>query len=363
MISRLSVPVSIGVMTRTTRGHSRLIRALAFTGALVAASFAVAGPAQATYGDPVTVTFTPAANEVEYGGYWDFSIQLKNTMCSLDYCTNALEVTATGSNGYTKKVKTDVYTRENAYISQSSFGNLAAGTYTFTAVYTDNEAGGYGTIPVTMSPSNKPGKLVVKPAKLSVDFRIETDEHQPAAAVVSAQLNGPYVQSVEGCYGSSDCHPDVSAGDWSFTIKDDSGATVQEKTIAVKGEDTQFASFYWHDVPYATDYTATASFTPVADQRGNYDIEQATALTFTSPEPPVVDESDPAVVVPVTEENDAPSSVPLWLVILGLALTAALLVASAIVLILLRRRSVTADPDDGADLDETAELATESDNA
>jgi hypothetical protein len=357
MISRLSVPVSIEVMTRIMRARSRVTRALAFTAVIVAASFTVAGPANAAYGDPVVVKFIPSANEAEFGGYWDFTIGVENTLCVLDYCQNALEVTVAGNNGFKKKFTTDVLSSEKAYISQYNVGILDAGTYTFTAVYTDKEAGELGTIPVTMSPSNQAGKLVVKPAELAVDFRIETDEHQPAGAVVNAQLTGQYVQNVEGCYGSSECHPNVTAGDWKFTISDSSGALVQEKTIAVKGADTQYASFYWHDVPYSTEYTATATFTPVSDQVKNYDIEQASELSFTSPELPVVDESDPAVVVPVTEEAETPSSVPLWLVILGLFLTVALLMASAIVFILLRRQSDPGAPDD------ESELVTESDNA
>jgi len=340
MIPRLHQTDSIGVMTRSSRARN-----LALTLVLVFSSVAIAGPAHAVYGDPVSVTFTASSPVVEFGGYWDFSVDLKNTACNLGECQNSLEVTVVGDNGFREKFTTDVFESERAYFSQYNLKKpLDAGSYTFTGRYIDPYPAENGE-PGPMASSNQPGKLRVTPAKLAVDFRIETDEHQPTGAIANAQLTGPFIEAVEGCYGSRECHPDLSAGEWTFTIKDDTGATVQEKRVPVKGTATQFASFYWHDVPASSDFIATASFTPIGGQEGNYDIEQATEVTFSSPAPPVIDEADPAVVVPVTEEPAAPSSVPLWLVILGLGLLVLLLIAVAIFFILLRRQSAPAVDD------------------
>ena len=347
MIPRSTRTDSIEVMTRSSRARN-----LGLTLVLVSASVAIAAPAHAVYGDPVSVTFTASSPSVEFGGYWDFSVDLKNTACNLGECQNSLEVTVVGDNGFREKFTTDVFESERAYFSQYNLKKpLAAGSYTFTGRYIDPYPAENG-VPGPMASSNKPGKLTIVPAQLAVDFRIETDEHQPTGAIANAQLTGPFIQAVDGCYGSSECHPEMSAGEWTFIVKDDTGATVQEKTIPVKGTATQFASFYWHDVPASSDFVATASFAPIAGQEGNYDIEQATELSFTSPAPPVIDESDPAVVVPVTEEAAAPSSVPLWLVILGLGLLVLLLIAVAIFFLLLRRQTAPAPDDDDDDNDD-----------
>jgi len=366
MIPRFIPTDSIGVMTRSSR--ARLVRSLGLTVILVSASLAAAAPAQATYGDPIGATFIGPTTPVEYGSYWDFTVNVSNTPCSLGDCEKSLEVSVIGDNGHRERFRTDVFDTDELDMARAYFGQynlknpLGAGAYTFTARFIDpysGEATGVG--PLTMASGNKAGKLTITPAKVAVDLRIETDEHQPTAAIAFAQLTGPFIQAIDGCYGSTDCHPDLSAGEWTFTIKDDIGATVQEKKIPVKGTATQFASFYWHDVPASSDFIVSASFTPIDGQKSNYDIEQATEVTFSSPAPPVIDESDPAVVVPVTEEPAAPSSVPLWLVILGLGLLVLLLIAVAIFFILLRRQSAPA-VDDSVDSDE-AGAPIEGDNA
>lgn len=346
MISRLSVPVSIGVMTRTTRGHSRLIRALAFSGALVAASFAVAGPAQASDGDPIRIKFDPVSVEVEYGTSWDLGVATYDTRCGEYHrCHDNLEFTVTGPDAFRKKFKRDILQGGRVYISQYEVSDsMPAGTYSVAAKF--NGPLWDPAMPVVNSPANTPAKLVITPAKLSVDFRIETDEHQPSGAIASAQLVGPFVQGAEDCYGYEKCHLPVPDGEWAFTIKDESGAVVAEKKIPVKGDATQFASFYWHDVPAESNFTGSATFTPVSGQAGNFTITPENELLFTSPDAPEVDESDPAVVVPVTEEPEAPSTVPLWLVILGLGILVLLLIAVAVFFILLRRQSAPAVSDD-----------------
>jgi hypothetical protein len=346
-------------MTPTSRGRNRLTRALSLTAVLVAISVGIAGPAHADQGDPVGITFTQngPGDDHEYGAYWNFNAVMTNSYCWAQSCRGALEVQLVGDNKVTRSFRMRIEPDETAYFGRFSMSEqLPAGTYTITGAFRDPDPD-EGPV-MTTATTNKPAKLVIAPARLTVDLRVETDPHQPGGAVANAQLTGPFVDALEGCYDDI-CNPPVPEGEWLFTVTDDTGATVVEKKIAAKGVRAQFASFYWHDVPAGTDYTATATFTPVAALARNFTITPATDVLFTSPVAPVSNESDPAVIVPVTEDPPSPSSVPLWLVILWLIVIAALVTTAVTFLVLLRRQSVTAS----SQLETHIPTATESDNA
>jgi len=322
--------------------RTRLITTRA--GTLVAVMFALsvvtAAPAQAEELPPVRIVFEPAETKLEYRDGWELKVTTYDTLCGRpNTCRSGLEITATGDNGFRKKINIGVPYNGRVYINSRQFSEnpMPAGTYSVTAQFKDPRPTPLAGV---NSSANKAARIVIAPAKIAVDFRIETDAHQPRGAIASAQLTGAFIQSINECYSYGGCDVRVPDGEWSFTINDEAGGIVAEKQIPVKGGSTQFASFYWHDVPLASDFTASATFTPASAQAKNFAIEQETQLLFTSPAEPAVGESDPAVVAPVPEAQEAPSSVPLWLAILGLGIIALLLVTIVVFLVLMARLRV-----------------------
>ena len=334
-------------MTRTSRAP-RPLRARSIAAALIAAALSVtviATPAQAADPD-IRVTFENDAQSVEFGDSWDLTAKTKYTACYRSYtnCTNALTLTFTGDNGQTQSGTTTVYTDERAYFGNSRLKSaLPAGKYKIRGKFK------YPWLKrtPTMSAINAPGNLEITPAPLAIDFRIETDANQSAGAVVNAQLTGKFITGIEECQSYEGCHEPLPNGTWTFAIKGSDGEILTEKTIETTGNAGRFASFYWHDVPAGSDYTATARFAPTAAAAGNFTIDSAGEASFTSPDAIAVGEpgapEEPVVEVVVEED----SSIPLWSVLAwlaGLALLAVLVIVFAVLAARQRRRRAKSLP-------------------
>jgi hypothetical protein len=321
-------------MTRIPSRGARLRTVLLATVTTTLALLGIASPAAAEYGDPVTVVYSPGTSSVEYGRYWEFSATVLNTSCDVDECTNALSVAMAGESS--KKFTTGIWD-DMAYFGfyDVSSSALAPGDYTFTGTYVDGSS--------TMDSGNIPAKLTVTPAAIGIDLRVTTDPLQPAGAVVNAELTGTFVDDVVQCFGSQQCHEPLPAGTWAFTVTDADGTVVTEKSIDSTEGDSQFASFYWHDVPAGADYSATATFTPAQD--GFFTVTDAAATSFTSPDPVEVGEPGAPTTPEEEVEVSAGPTLPLWLAILGGVLLLGLAAAAIVVWLLIRRREAGASDD------------------
>ena len=343
MILGQRVPDSIENMTRTPRAP-RGRRIAAIVTAIVVATVGlstIAAPAWARFGDPVEVNFVAQSEKFAYGDTWSVEMKLRNHGCFRYSCdSDALVVTLTGPNGISRETSVYVSSEGRAYVGNFQFGtNLPAGTYALTADYNDKHY--YGSDP-GMSKANKPGKLVIDPAALSIDLRVETDENQPTGAVVSAQLLGDFVESDGGCWEDDVCKRVLADGTWDFTVMSDTGEELFTKTIATKADASRFASFYWHDVPASFSYEAEATFTPVKTSASNFVIDAPGTAAFTSPDAIAVGdpeaEDEPVVEIP----SDEDSTIPLWGVVAWLSGLALLLILAIVfaVLIVRQRRSI-----------------------
>ena len=331
MILAFVTRTSIRTMTRTPRATRPRRTAALVTAFLVALAgvSSTAAPAVAAPGDPVGVTFGQPEDTVYYGNNWYLEATLKNHECRQRDCDGeTLQVTITGPNGVGRTEGFYVDQDGTSYISSQTFGsNLSAGTYSLSAKYispytTRSHPG--------MSRNNKPGTLVIKAAPLSIDLRVETDENQPAGAVVSSQLLGDFVEKPNDCWEGSSCKRILADGTWDFEITDAAGETIIEKSIETKADASRFASFYWHDVPPSSDYSATATFTPVKSGVGNFTFDAPGTAAFTSPDAPSTGLPGTPEEPVVAEPSTAGSSIPLWSV---LAWFAALLVLFAIAIV------------------------------
>jgi len=327
----------------------------AATAILVLALTAVGGAAHAQ--SPVKILFdATGSTSVQYGGEWGYQVNLKHTRCDWLDCKDALTLKFSGDNGKTFTVTTDVYASQTAYIGQYDLDDaLPAATYSITASFVDprNWAGEGDP---GLATTNKPASLTIAAAPVAIDFRIESDPHQNAGAVVNAHLTGTYLDQLAGCYGSEACHEPLGDGRWDFVITDDTGATVVEKRITARGTDGQFASFYWHSVPAGTDFAATVTFTFAAEVRKNYAIEPTSAVSFTSPAAVPAGEPGSPEIAPVAEEPQSSPSLPLWAVLswlLVIVLLAAVITAFAL---LVRRQRLAATSIDPEHSETTGEL-------
>ena len=337
------------------RLRSRPTLMAAATALAVLAITAIGAPAHAA--SPVTIDFeATGATTVEFGGEWGYQVDVGNTRCAHRTCTNSLVVTFTGDNGKTFTAKTDVFLSETSYVAPYTLPDaLPAGTYTITANFRD-PYGWAGSPNPGLASSNKPAKLTITAAPLAIDFRIESDPHQSAGAVVNAQLTGTFLDQLGGCYGSEECHEPLGDGRWDFVIADKAGATVVEKSVTAKGSNGQFASFYWHDVPASSDFTATAEFTFEAADRKNYSVEAAAPLSFTSPEAVAAGEPGSPEAEPVAEEVQASPSLPLWAVLAWLLVLVLLAAAVGTFALLARRQRRAATSTDLEASDTAREL-------
>lgn len=333
-------------MTRTPRA-SRSLRLTAIVTALVVSTAgltSLASAAYAAYGDPVIAVFEAQKEKIYYGDDWYLEVQLRNHGCQRNDCDGeALFVTLTGANGISRKGSMYVSPQGIANPSNYEFGsNLPAGTYSLVADYNDKHCCGPDP---GMHRNNKPGTLVITPAPLSIDLRVETDPNQPAGAVVSSQLLGDFVDNANNCYEGSACERVLADGTWDFSITSEGGEPLVEKQITTKGDASRFASFYWHDVPSSADYEATATFTPVKSGAGNFTIDSPGTASFTSPDAVAVGgpgaPEEPVVEVVVNEDSTVPLwGVIAWFIVLGLLLA----VAVVFTLLVVRQRRALGTP-------------------
>lgn len=300
---------------------ARLIAAAGTLGLFLA----VATPATAA--DKYELVFNEDEITVAYGDPWQLSVTMKkDDICIYgnDKCTNRIQVTDSVSG---ETVKTSPY-QSVAHVGSYEFAVLDVGRHEFSAKFKRYKREG--------SSSNS-GVIVVTPAQIAVDLRVDSDDSNRRGAIVNAQLTGEYMDRTN-CY---ECVPSVSpAGVWTFTVTDTDGATVIEKEISSEKVASQFASFYWSDIPASSDFVASASFAPSGGASQNFEVAADKGVAFTSPPAPEsADVGAPPAEVREEPADVAPASVPLWTVLASGALLLLLLIAAVVLLNRGHRRS------------------------
>lgn len=304
--------------------------------ALLSIALMLAAPtATHAEGEPVGVTFSPENKTIEYGEYWEITANLANLDCA-DPCDADFDLIVQSSTD--GELVTSPLFDNSAFFSSFDLTNiLPPGDYEITGRMTDEGS-------FTMDPANQAATLVIAPAALDVAASVIADSHQPEGAIVSAQLTGPYVDAIDECFGSPECHPPLPDGSWGLTVRDGAGEVVREETIATKGKNSRYVSLYLHDIEPSTDYTVDATFTPGSGEGPNFSLKPDLGVGFTSEAP--VEAGDPdAPATPEVEVATAPApTIPLWLVIVGIVLVVALAIASLVFWLLLRKRRAATAP-------------------
>ena len=318
----------------------RPLRRARFASAGLVACIALLAPATAAHAadSDVTVVINPASQTVEYGQYWEVTATVDRPEC-LDCDPDGFEMAVQSpTNG--QAIDAKIFDKTVFISSFDMSFLLPPDTYEVT--------GQMAYDLYTMSPSNKPGTIIVKPAALAVKAAVIPDDHQPAGAIVTAQLTGAFVDAVDECFGSTECHIPLPNGTWKITVSDPEGAVVHEEEIATKGAASRYASFYLHDVAPASDYSVDATFTPSSSDSENYTVTEATDVAFTSAEAPEAGSPDAPAVPDIEVETATGPTVPLWLAILASAIVLGLAIAAGVFWLLLRRRRNAASIDDDA---------------
>ena len=319
-----------------TRRRARIALAAV---AAVGAALLLPTSAAATAGDPVGIVFSPATTTIEYGEYWEITAQLTNTECVFEGCDTDVDIIVESpENG--EVITTPIFDN-GVFLSGFDLSFLLPpGTYEIRGQMTSDD--------FTMDDGNTPASLVISPAALAVEANVIPDEHQPNGAIVSAELTGDYVTAIDECFGSSQCHPPLPNGSWKLTMRNSSGETLHEETIATKGNGSRYVSYYWHGLTAASDYTVDVSFTPTTGDVPNYSVEPAQGTAYRSADAPDAGDPDAPFTPDVEVETAASPTLPLWLVISMIVLIIGLAATAVVFWVLLRRRraGASAEPED-----------------
>ena len=294
----------------------------------------------AAAGDDVTVVFAPVSTTVEYGQYWEITAEVGNAECLVEGCDDTSFDVIIESSSYGEAVSTPIFDG-GVFISSFDLSTIAPpDTYEVRGVMVNEDD-------FQMASSNTNGSLTITPAALAVEATVIPDDHQPEGAIVSAQLTGKFVDAVDECFGSTECHIPLPNGTWKLTVKNADGTIAHEEEIATKAAASRYASFYLHGVTPSTDYTVDATFTPASSESANYTVSPANGVAFTSAEAPAAGDPDAPAVPEVEVEVASGPTLALWLVILVSVIVVGLAVAAGVFWLLLRRRRAAAsDPDD-----------------
>jgi hypothetical protein len=179
-----------------------------------------------------------------------------------------------------------------------------------------------------------PASLTIEPAELTVDFRAGADSTNPVVTVLSAQLTGEFVDYFGGSFSDPSAVPiytaRIPAGTWTFTVRDDAGTTVAERSITNAAGALPSAAVALVDLPARSELSAEVVFTADAAAASNFVITQAPPFDFTTAD--AVRTPD-RVVVPEDEATansgpGIPQGIVLVVGLLALGLVAALIILS-----------------------------------
>jgi hypothetical protein len=181
--------------------------------------------------------------------------------------------------------------------------------------------------------------LTIAPAPIGVDLRITTDPSSQRNAIVAATLTGPLIDLINQ-QGTIATTP---AGSWKLSVIDSEGNVAFEKEVAQPAGGAPYFSTYWQAVPADTTFTGTAVFTPDAASAGNFTLSAPPSVAYTSPAADPGNTNPTVPPEPVEPGDPAPTSLPVWLLVLGGLIGAGLITAIIIFAVKLSRLGAAAD--------------------
>ena len=302
--------------------------------AAIAAMVLAPSPAIAedTIEHEVDFLFDQPSLVVDYGQYWSFSGHAESNVMGWTNGTTGLPLWV----GQVPKVPG--YAAQ--FIHSTSLGSSVAGSIHPSLTQAPLNAGSYDVTVVgegayppdhyTLVVKN-PAKLTINKAKLAVDFRILADTGNRDGAIVTARLDGPFLNDYVYSVGAPGA-PVGPGGTWSYAITDASGKVAMEKTFQTEPGSIDVAtSFYWADAVPGESYSGSLTFTPDSATAANFDITQAPKFEYTaSPlqRPVPASAVEPSDVAPAAPSGNF--SIPFWLLLvagaIGVGLTVAVLV-------------------------------------
>lgn len=285
--------------------------------------------------DPVLTFDEPDSLSVEYGEYWGFVARSTNS--TLEHGDSVSAEVGGAPSSYHPSVyaytdtSTSVWTVVVSVAPAGELPALAAGNYTV-----DVEVDHASTLPPSVLTAS--AALEVRPAQLGIDLRVLADSNNPTAAVVSARFTGRFVDEYQSSF-----FPGAAlspAGEWHITLKDEEGDIAVERNFERSaGDDSLATSFYWTGAKPDTEYSATAEFVPTGASAANFDVEAATTFSYTAQADPRPVPSSTATAEPTAELPEASGfGLPLWSLILGIAVILGLAALVTVFSVRLSRR-------------------------
>ena len=282
----------------------------------------------ATMDDPGT-TWETASVTAEYGSYWELTADAPSALAIFEW-----EVTGTMSgvpSGYAPTVSSYRPAPESltVYVQPGPGRPLSVGTYTATVTLT--EFSGTGT-----AYTSPPATLKITPAALATTLRVTADPSNPANAIISTELTGPFRDFFfTSTYAEGPLSP---AGTWHITATDESGEVVHEVTTTrADTDDVMALSSYWSDIPPGA-YVVRATFTPSGASAQNFAITDPAAVNYAAaPAPGATSTATPAPPAPPAASDDSGLTLPAWIPLIAGVLSAGLLALVIVQIVRLRR--------------------------
>lgn len=293
---------------------------LAGSGVIVGALLVALSPAASASADDTTTTSFSAGSTqtVSYGTNWVMQVTVKGTN-DYDYVTPTSGTVNILVKGVPGNYATGLPLAPGgeAFVSPPDAQlPLPAGTYEITAVYVPS-----GTAYLQASQSVTPATLTVKPLTMSSSFTI-------AKSTIN---NKPAVRVVMTAKPPSD-NAAIPKGTWVVTAKDNAGATAFKTSAPLaKNPADPVTVTLRQKLATGHEYTISANFVPQAAIAGGYQVKNGDPQKVTV-EPPSFGE---ALMTPF--------AAPIWVVI-AISVGLALLLATAIVLLVKVTRKSRSDP-------------------
>jgi hypothetical protein len=329
---------------RTRRTAASLVIAtLIAAGALLA----TAAPAEAA---PTIFPLHGPHKTIEYGAPWQIYSYIRSYRDDLTVIANV-----DGSDYYLK----DSFYEGHFQLDNNEGGGkldkaLDVGTHLITMRIQNG-----GTL---VAQSDAPFHLVIGPTAISTTTLITPDPNNSRNAVVTAELNGYFIDGLPNCACESDSGDFLPGGTWKVTVTTANGKVAfrREATVAagkfapppsyqVIGGNPFYVA-YWPDLPAGESLTATSSFTPSTDHAKDFTMS-STPFSYTSAG--TVAGATPTSRPTASATTTAASNgLPFWVLLAALVLVILLLLLDVILLILRSRRRGNAGPSTAAPITE-----------
>ena len=272
----------------------------------------------------------PRTTTVEYGQAWYLPLSAGPGFYYEIYVSSESEISITGastspefllyfdSSGQTKGSLSNSYDSPPLAVGSYAFSITATHTYSYGDTY-------HGE-------TTSPGQLTITKAQLGVDLRMVDDASNRDATIISVAFSGRFVDEYQSSFFEE--APISPAGTWHVTVTDSTGEVAVERNLERSaGDDVLATSFYWADPKPGEEYSATAEFTPIGASADRFAVAPSSTVTYSAGASQPVPTSTSTSIAEPPHELAQPSefAVPLWALILVIALTIGLAVLVTVV--------------------------------